>query len=178
MTQSGHANWPPLHYRAYLPTGIGVIVAIIVVSALFPLLWLAEQAGTPTYLTTPTAGVVSALTVNVLLARTVVLSGDGRLTVTGVGQHIDVDVRCFTEICVSAGARGGFGFAQVRWNGGGFRMWQAMTYLPDPSRRFKGGRPAGVSEDFRDLVHRLHLINPAMKIRGVQPPAWARPAAN
>nr|BFE32606.1 hypothetical protein GCM10010200_048570 [Actinomadura rugatobispora] len=130
LTQSGNAGRTSLHYRAYLPVGISVVVAVVVASVLLPLYWLA-----PSYLTSSTVVVVSILVTNVILKRDVVLSSDGRLTVTGLGQHIDVDVRCLTEISVSAVARGGFGLARVRWNGGGFRMWQAVIYLPDPRHR-------------------------------------------
>lgn len=167
-----------LHYRAHLPVGIRLVAATVVVSALFPLQWSAMQAGTPSYLASSALIVVSVLISNFLLAQDVVLTGDGGLTVTGFGRRIDVDVRRFNEISVSASARGGFGFARVRWNGGGFRMWQAMTYLPDPRHKLRKNHTFGsVSEDFRDLVYRLHLINPAMTIRGVEPPTWALPAA-
>lgn len=54
-------------------------------------------------------------------------------------------------------------------------MWPAMTYVADPRHKTREGRPY-TSDDFRDLVYRLHLINPAMTIRGVSPPAGAGPA--
>ncbi|MFI0352528.1 hypothetical protein [Actinomadura sp. 9N407] len=178
MAESDGAGRVSLHYRAYLPTGITVIIVVVAASALFPLYLLALDAGTLVYLAHMVVGVVPAVVVNLLLARDVVLSDDGRLTVTGLGQRIDVDVRCFTDIGASAGARAGFALARVRWDGGGFRMWQAMTYRPDPGRKFRKGRRSGsVSEDFRDLVYRLHLINPVVQVRGVAPPAWALPAA-
>lgn len=172
MAQSDDAGGPSLHYRAYLPPYIAALITAVVASALFPLYWLATQAGTPSYLASPVVVSVAVLVPSVLLARDVVLTNDGRLTVTGLGQHIEVDVRRFTEIVLSAGARRGFGFARVRWNDGGFRIWQTMTYLPDPRHRIRGTRPSkGVTEDFRDLVYRLHLINPKVKIRGIEPPA-------
>lgn len=53
-------------------------------------------------------------------------------------------------------------------------MRQRLAYLPNPRRRFsESGASPNVSEGFRDLVYRLHLINPAMKIQGVAPPPWA-----
>lgn len=108
----------------------------------------------------------------VLPSRTI--SIDGRLTVTGLGQHIDVDAGRLTEINVSAFARWGFGLARFHWPGGGFWMWQRLAYLPNPRRRFsESGASQNVSESFRDLVYRLHLINPAMRIHGVAPPPWA-----
>ena len=79
-----------------------------------------------------------------------------------------------TEINVSAFARWGFGLARFHWPGGGFWMRQRLAYLPNPRRRFsESGASPNVSEGFRDLVYRLHLINPPMKIQGVAPPTWA-----
>ncbi|WP_131736346.1 hypothetical protein [Actinomadura roseirufa] len=176
MTQSDDSGRASLHYRAYLPAGIGLIVAVLVISALFPLQWLAVEADAPFPLIVTADTVISLLVTNVLLARDVALSSEGRLTVTGFGQHIDVDVRRLTTISLSAGARSGFGFARIQWDGGGVRIWQIMTYVPDPRHKYRKSRTTG-SEDFRDLVYRLHLINPAVKIRGVEPPSWTLPVA-
>ncbi|MEO3829214.1 hypothetical protein [Actinomadura sp. B10D3] len=173
MAQSDDAHRTSLHYRSHLPMGIRLITALLVVSALSPLYWWGVQAGIPSYVALPVVTVVTVLISNILLTQKVVLTGDGGLTITSLGRRTVVDVRRIYEIRVSAAARGGFGFARVRWDGGGLRMWQAMTYLPDPRRRHRNPASGSVSEDFRDLVHRLYLINPAITVRGIRPPAWA-----
>jgi hypothetical protein len=178
MTQSDGACKAPFHYRAQLPAGIRLATALVVVFALLPLYFLATHAGTPSYVASPAVTVATILVSNVLLSQKVVLTGEGGLTVTGLGRRIEVDVRRITAISVSASARGGFGFGHVHGNGGKFRIWHTMTYLPDPRRRLRRYYTFGsVSEDFRDLVYRLYLINPGMTVRGIDPPAWARPPA-
>lgn len=176
MPQSDGTASPSLHYRTYLPPGIRILTAVAVVTALFPLYLLAMEAGTPSYVALPTVVTVSVLVANLFLSREVVLSADGRLTATGLGHRIDVDVQSITEISLSTTARKGFGFARVRWDGGGFRLWQAMTYLPKPQPRRRKSQSAE-AQDFRDLVYRLYLINPAVRIHGIEPPAWAFQAA-
>ncbi|WP_412517900.1 hypothetical protein K8Z49_07750 [Actinomadura madurae] len=172
MAQSDDMYRTSLHYRSHLPVGIRWIPGVLVALAFSPLYGWAVQAGRLSYVALPAVTVATVLVTNFFLAQKVVLTGDGGLTITTLGRRIVVDVRRINEINVPAHARGGFGFARVRWNGGGLRMWQA-TYLLDPHRRYRNPAFGSVSEDFRDLVYRLYLINPAMTIQGVQPPAWA-----
>ncbi|TDC57269.1 hypothetical protein E1281_05720 [Actinomadura sp. KC345] len=151
-------------------------IAVLMAIALIPLHLLAvRDLGVPTSVANLAVIVTSILVANVFLVRDMVLSGDGRLKVTGLGQRIDIDMRHLTEIRASMVAHAGFGLAQVRWGNEGFRIWQSMTYIPDSRRKRRRSRSSGiVSDDFRDLVYRLYLINPAITVHGIAPPQSIR----
>ncbi|RKS74693.1 hypothetical protein BZB76_3210 [Actinomadura pelletieri DSM 43383] len=162
------------HYRAYLPTGVALVFALMVIGPLIPLWVLVLNPWLPDQLMIIAASLISASLAG-LPVRRVVLSPDGRLLITGFGQRIDVDTRELTAITVSRWAHAGFGFAVVHWKGGRFRVWQAMRYQSSPPTRFgRLFRQRPVAEDFRTLVYRLWLSNPSMTVEGVPPPMWWR----
>lgn len=109
------------------------------------------------------------------MVREVTLSDDGRLAIRGLGQKVEVHVSQLTEVRISWAARHGWASARVQWDGGTFRLWPNLRYLPASSRRFRW-LPSGWSSDgLRDLVYRIHLINPEVAIWRIAPPAWVRP---
>jgi hypothetical protein len=56
-----------------------------------------------------------------------------------------------------------------------FRLSTNVRYLSGPADRtgLKPGRWS--SEDFRDLVYRMRLVNPELSVRRVRPPSWVQP---
>lgn len=109
-----------------------------------------------------------------LLVRRVTLSPDLRMSVRGLGQDLEVDVRQLKEIRLSRLARVLGGSARVRWEGGSFRLWSTVSYVSGPADR-TGLRPGRrwSGEGLNDLVYRLRLANPQLVVRGVRPPSWA-----
>lgn len=167
----------PLCYRAYPPLGVVLpILLVVAVPVALSVAWLLDFTGGPYNWQSALTGILLVVLLNEIPRRKVMLSADGRLTITGIGRRVDVDARRLTAIRVTGRARKGFVGAVFVWDGGRFRLWPSMRRHPDPAPWYlKGRRPESVSEDFRDLVYRLCLANPGMTIEGVAPPADALP---
>ncbi|GAA0566491.1 hypothetical protein [Actinomadura livida] len=164
-----------LRYQAALPGGLTMLLSVLITGALAALTLPAMYAGLPTFVVILVVPLISGCLSNAF-ARSVTLTPDGHLLVSGFGQRLDIEAHRINAITVSRRGRLGFGTAMVHHDGGKFRIWQAMRHTPVPrskwSLRYVSGHGG---KDFGDLVYRLHTHNPAMVIKGVTPPPWAHP---
>ncbi|TDC71682.1 hypothetical protein E1200_01185 [Actinomadura sp. GC306] len=168
---TGHA----LRYLSSLPAGFGIVLEKLLAGETIALALAALDARVPAFALGAAMAVVSGVVIS-SLTRSVTLTRDGRLRVTGLGRSLDIRAHQITAVTVPRRARLGFGSAMIHWDGGKSSIWRPVRYTPVQrskwSLRYKSGHGG---KDFGDLVYRLRFHNPAILIEGVQPPPWALP---
>lgn len=103
----------------------------------------------------------------------IVLSEDGRLSISGPRRQVRLDVGRLIEVRVPKRASHGLGRALIRWDEGELRIGARAIRRPGKAHRLRVLLFSGwLTEDFRDFVYRLHLANPNLEVDGVRPPVW------